>query len=271
MNLGLLHRAWRELWPATLLLGLIVAAFEGILAYVLPSVQARVAGQLAQLEFFRSVVGAMLGAEIEGEIGPGVFLSICWAHPVVLAAAWAHAVVSCTRVPAGEVDRGTIDVLMGLPVSRWEVWVSETVVWLGATVVLVLAATAGHLVGSLGAPAEMRWPIGRLAIVVCNLLCLQIAVGGLTCLVSALSDRRGRAITVVFIVLLASFLLNYLAQFWKPADKVSFLSLLSYHRPYFVLQGRGWPVGDMAVLAVAGAGLWTAGGVIFSRRDLSAL
>jgi len=31
-----------------------------------------------------------------------------------LALTWAHALLCCTRVPAGDVDRGTADILFGL-------------------------------------------------------------------------------------------------------------------------------------------------------------
>jgi hypothetical protein len=86
--------------------------------------------------------------------------------------------------------------------------------------------------------------------------------------VSALSDRRGRAITLVFAVVLASFLLNYLAQFWSVAEKVSFLSILTYYRPLVILRDGSCPVKDMAILLTIASLLWSAAGVVFARRDL---
>jgi len=220
------------------------------------------------MPFARDMLRAMVGTEIRDRIGPEMFQSVAWVHPVPLALIWAHAVMSCTRIPAGEVDRGTIDVLLGLPVSRREVFFSETVVWLSFGVSILVAAHIGNLLGSLSLPAEQRPELERTLIVLVNLLCAYGAVGGFAWLISSFSDRRGRAMTLVFLTLVALFLLNYLAQFWRPLDAIVFLSPLHYHRPVYVLGGGVWPWRDMATLAVFGMATWLAGGIVFARRDL---
>jgi ABC-type transport system involved in multi-copper enzyme maturation permease subunit len=187
----------------------------------------------------------------------------------VLALIWTHAIVCCTRVPAGEVDGGTIDVLLGLPVSRWQVLVSETVVWLGSSLIVIALVILGNAIGTAAADPALPPSAARRVITAVNLLCLYISVGSFAWLVSALSDRRSRAITVVFGVVLASFLLNYVAQFWSVADGVSFLSILVYYRPLVVLRDGSWPIKDMSVLLTLSVLLWFAAGIVFARRDLS--
>src|SRR6266853_3792180 len=203
MNRGLIFRAFRESWPTTLVLGLVLFGVEAALAFVLPKFTGQMSQEWLQMDFARGIMQAMLGAELADRIGPQMFEAMAWVHPVVLALTWAHAIISCTRVPAGEVDRGTADVLLGLPVSRWEVFISETRVWRVCGVGILAAALAGNLLGGLGLPAEQRPPLARVLIVLINLYCLYASVGGLACLVASFSNRRGRAITVVFLVLLA--------------------------------------------------------------------
>jgi ABC-type transport system involved in multi-copper enzyme maturation permease subunit len=268
MNRGLVMRAVQELWPATLLLGLVLCGVEMALAFVLPKFGAQMSQEWLQLDFARGIMQAMLGTAIAERIGPQMFQSMAWVHPVPLALIWAHAIVACTRVPAGEVDRGTADVFLGLPVSRWEVFFSETVVWIGCGLALHVAALAGNLLGGLGTPPGHRPELARLLIVLVNLFCLYLAVGGLAWLVSSFSDRRGRAKTALFVVLLALFLLNYLAQFWQPLQRLVFLSPLHYLRPVNALVGGAWPGKDLTVLLGTGAAMWFAGGVVFARRDL---
>ena len=103
MNRGLLLRAFRESWPATLVIGLVLLGVEALLAFVLPRFSAPTGAGMAELDFVRSIIQAMLGTEIAGRIGPPMFQAIAWVHPVALALLWAHATISCTRVPAGEV------------------------------------------------------------------------------------------------------------------------------------------------------------------------
>src|SRR2546425_13222480 len=179
MNRGLIVRALRESWPATLLLGLVLMGVEAALAFALPKFGSQMSEQWLQLDFARGIMQAMLGTEIGDRIGPQMFQSIAWVHPVPLALTWASALVSCTRVPAGEVDRGTADVLLGLPVSRWEVFISETVVWLICGAAILTAALVGNLLGAQGLPPEHRPQLCRLFIVGATLSCLFSAVGGL--------------------------------------------------------------------------------------------
>jgi ABC-2 type transport system permease protein len=271
LNRGLLLKAMRELWAVTLGFALALFLIEAVLAYVLPTFSKQFSEQLVQMQFAQTTFKALLGTDIVkgGSVGPEMFVAIAWVHPVVMALVWAHAIIVCTRVPAGEVDRGTIDVLLGLPVSRWELYCSEAVVWVGSGMVLMGAALAGNLYGGWRVQDAAPAQVGRLFIVIVNLLCLYLAVGGLAWLLSSLSDRKGRAMTAVFVMVVASFLLSYLSQLWRPAEQVAFLSFMQYYRPLFVLRDGAWPWRDIGVLTGAAAVLWGAGGVVFSRRDLS--
>jgi ABC-2 type transport system permease protein len=271
MNPGLIRKAARELWGTTLVFGLAMLGICALLGFALPRFQKQVFERLAQMPLLQEVRSAMLGADVGNATGPEVPFGIGWSHPVLLAIFWAHAIICCTRVPAGEVDKGTIDVLLGLPVSRWQVYVSETAVWLGSAAIVLVLALVGNLIGMRFAPAEMRPDLSRLLIVIANLFALYAAVGAFAWLMSSLSDRRGRAVTVVLIAVVASFFVNYLALLWPAAKQVQFLSILNYYRPVFPLRDGAWPVADLAKLGIIAAGLWLAGGIVFSRRDLSTL
>src|SRR6266568_9170654 len=161
MNRGLIIRAFRESWPTTLVLGLVLLGVEAALAFVLPKFSGQMSQEWLQMDFARGIMQAMLGTELSDRIGPQMFQSMAWVHPVPLALIWAHAILSCTRVPAGEVDRGAADVLLSLPVSRWEVFISETIMWLGSGAGLLTAALAGNLLGAQGVP-EPRPQLSRL-------------------------------------------------------------------------------------------------------------
>lgn len=267
MNKGLLIKAVRETLAVTLLCGLGLMVFEMVLMHVLSSFLGQLAVQWLEIDFIQNMLRGLLGSEIDVNIGPGALRSIVWVHPVVLALMWAHEITLCTRMPAGEVDRGTIDVLFGLPVSRWQVYLCETLVWTASGLAIILMGVLGNLVGGfmVGAP---RVDPSQLVMVVVNLYCLYLAVGGLALLASTLSDRRGRAVAVTFGIVVASFLLNFLAQFSSVAKSMSFLSLLNYYRPLLIMRDSAWPIGDMLALFGCGALLWLAGGLVFARRDI---
>jgi ABC-2 type transport system permease protein len=272
VNRGLLLKSLHEAAATTVILSSALLLVEGVLAYALPALWTEFSDLLLKAEFFRKIITAMLGTDVGDLLDAEAFSAIAAVHPVVLAITWTHAIVLCTRVPAGEIDRGTIDVLFGLPVSRWRVYLSETLMLLASGAVLVAMGLVGHRLGIIAGASAHKPALGRMVVVTVNLWCLYLAVGGLACLVSAFSERRGRAVATVFGILLASFLLNFLAQFWPPAERVSFLSVLHYYKPLGVLRpgvvDAGWPVADMLVLGAFAVVTWTAGGLWFARRDI---
>ena len=268
INRGLWIKALREAWLGTLLFGLGVAVFMGIVTAVLPSFHEQLQSSLMQIPFMQNVLRVIIGADVGDGVGPLIVGAIVWVHPVVMSLIWAHEIVFCTRLPAAEVDRGTIDVLLGLPVSRWQAYCTESLVWLLSGVVVLGVGLAGHLLGLLAAGSEYSPGAGAIAVVLANLFCLYIAVGGVAFLASASSARRGRAIGTVFGVVVASYFINALAQLWEPAEAFSILGFMHYYRPFEVLQGNGAPLLDMLVLLGVGAAAWVAGGVVFARRDI---
>ncbi len=268
MNRGLLNKTLSETWQMSLLIVVGLVAVEALLSFVLPMFHEELTGTLFKLKFMQDKIKALAGTEVIGVLGPASFSAIAWVSPVILALIWAHAIVFCTRLPAGEIDRGTIDVLFGLPVSRWRLYLNETAMWLVYGIILILACLLGNVVGGAAIDADLRLPLGRAVAIMFNLYCLYVAVGGLAWLVSANCDRRGRAVATVFGIVLGSFLLNFLAPYWKYAGHVSFLSLLHYYRPVAILQEGSWPVADMVVLAGVGAACWLVAGLVFARRDI---
>ncbi len=265
---GIMLKSFHETWPATLMCGVLLLGVEMVLAYVIPTFQAQFSEALLQIKFVQTFVGAMLGIDASEQLGPEAFTAFAWVHPVVLALIWTHALVSCTRMPAGEIDRGTVDLTLTLPVTRWGLLVAETAVWIVAGVFVLALGVVGNEWGGLYVDTAMRPAIGRVLIVLANMLCLYLAVGGLSWLMSAASNRRGPALIVVLLFLLASFLLNFLAQFWSVADRIAFLGILDYYRPMYVLRDGTVPWRDMVVLLTTAVTLWIAAGVVFSRRDV---
>ncbi|MGD2110499.1 MAG: ABC transporter permease subunit [Phycisphaerae bacterium] len=268
MNRGLINKSIREVWGATLLCGCGIMVFEMLLGFILRSFLVENIEQWYQVEFIQKIIQALLGAEIAENIGVEMLRTVAWVHPIILAMLWGYEIAICTRVPAGEVDRGTVDVLFGLPVSRWRIYVSESLVWAVGGVVVIGMGWLGSMLEGLSGPSEARLGAGQVLMIAANLYCLFLAVGALALLISSLSERRGRAVAVAFGIVLASFFLSFLAQFWEPAKALSFMTVLNYYQPMVVLRQAVWPVKDMAALLGFAIVLWTAGGCFFARRDI---
>jgi ABC-2 type transport system permease protein len=266
---GLLTKTLYEVWLPTLLYGIGLFVVKMILTYILPQIHEALGEVLHRLPFARTFLTILLGNTLGAEISARSMQAFLYVHPVVLALVWAHAVTLCTRMPAAEIDRGTIDVLLSLPVSRRAVYACESAVWLISGLFVLMMGLAGHLIAAPRMPDELRPELPRIVFVLVNLYCVYIAVGGIALLVSAMSDHRGRAVAVVFAILLASFLLNFIANFWEPAKQIAFLGILEYYRPAQVLQNGNFPARDVIVLLAVGLATWLAGGEILARRSIT--
>jgi len=268
VNRGLIDKSIREVWVTTAIIGGGLLALQVLFARILPTFYQNLSENVFQVEFIRRIIAAFLGTEASAAIGPAAMSAMAWAHPVVLALVWTHTIIVCTRVPAGEVDRGTIDILLSLPVTRRGVYCTESAVWIASALTVIAAGLCGNVIGGWSIDSSLSGTVGQRAWVSANLLAVCFAVGGVASLASSLCDRRGRAVGLTLAILVASFVLNFLAAFNETIKRFSFLSLMDYYRPLFVLQGQATPIKDIVVLTAIGAVCWTAGEIIFVRRDV---
>jgi ABC-type transport system involved in multi-copper enzyme maturation permease subunit len=268
MMRGLLVRAAGDSWRTAAVFAVALAVVERLLMFVLPQLQQTIGGVLATFPIARPVLSGLLGMPVGDGLSATLLQSILWVHPVVLALVWGFAVVLCTRFPAGEIDRGTVDVLLGLPASRRGVYVAETLVCLVFGAAIIAIGSIGYFAGAAALPPDGRPAATGVVLVMVNLFCVFASVSGVGFLVSALSDRRGRAIAVIFGILLASFLLNVLAEFWPPAERAAFLGVLHYYQPARVMAAAALNLRDVTVLLGVGAAAWIAGGEIVARRSI---
>ena len=105
--------------------------------------------------------------------------------------------------------------------------------------------------------------------IVLNLFWLYIASGAITCFISSLSDRRGKAVGTAFAIVLTLVLHNFLTEYWQVAKRISFLNLLTYYRPMAILENGTFPTRDLAVLFACAIAFWCAAGWVLNRRDIT--
>ncbi len=190
-------------------------------------------------------------------------------HPFVLTLFSVVVISVATRSLAGEVDRGTIDLLLSYPVARWQPVAACVVVLLGAlllqTLVLWLSFRAGLEIGGIEIPESL----GSLRWVAANLMALFCAVSGVALFFSATASDYGRALGRGLGFVIVSFLLNLLANLWSRIELLDVLSVFHYYRPQPIVEQGGPMVGDLAVLSLLTLVGWVGALVAFSRRDIA--
>ena len=136
--------------------------FEGMLAFILLTFREELAERSLAVPFIQNILKGLLGTEMADGIGPDALNTFPWVHPFILALLCAHILASGTRLPAGEIDRGTVDLLFGLPVSRWRLYVCESVMWFVGGLILLAMGIAGSRIGALLVGSADRLDTSRL-------------------------------------------------------------------------------------------------------------
>jgi len=268
MNRGLLLKVFRETWALTAGVCAAVILFELLMTYAFSVFKEDFASQILEVPFIRNIIQAILGAEVgPGQVGVAL-MSITWVHPLLLVLVWTHAVTFCTRTPAGEVDRGTADLWLTLPVSRFEVLAAESTVLIVSAVALIACVWAGNRLGTAIFAADLT-AHGRSALAVSvNLLAFYLAVAALAFLTSALTSRRGTAIAAAFAFLVGSYLLNLVTQFAAVSAFLAPLSLMHYYQPMAVLRGQYGPATDVLILLGFAVACWLLSLWRFTTREI---
>lgn len=242
-----------------------LAAFEWMMTFVArqPAVSSFLSTALrAAPPEFLSLINQDLITTVsaQGIIGVG------YTHPftLIMMAVWAVRVPSAAL--AGEVGRGTMDLMAARPVTRAAQIAAALLALLGGLTVLAAAAWLGTVVGLLGRPLQgvSAW---RYLPVAAALWLTFAAFGIVGLLVSSLSREAGTAIAWLSGLMAGSYVLDYAARVWPRIAAVRPLSLFRYYEPQQVVRA-GLAGSDVVVFAAVGAGALLLAFVCFARRDL---
>jgi ABC-2 type transport system permease protein len=231
-------------------------------------------------------------------------LSIGYIHPLMQTLFCIWAIGRASGAIAGEIDKGTMELLLAQPLARFRVVLSHLCVDLITIPMLCLSLWAGTCVGTWlvgpyevhaedfkGVPVDVPpewleidpaafgpalWNIGALIFAVC----------GYTMWLSAAGRFHWRVMGGSILFTLLQFLVNLLGQLWDKMEWMRPLTVFYYYQPQKIIlhQEHAWtvnlsvwnggqPLAEVPVLAVLFAvgfigysmALWT-----FQRRDIPA-
>ena len=220
----------------------------------------------AQMSALPAVFQGMLGEPLRVDTLGGFLSWRTFAFIPVLVGIWSIVVLSGTL--AGELARGSLDVLAGGPLSRRSLAIQKVGSHLAALAiaVLILAVVTAVSMAAFGTlPID---PVGLDAIVGQSawVFIATLAPGAAAFAVAPFLGRGG-AIGVGALVLFVSFIVNGYADLVPAFDAIrglSYFDLTAGHRP---LAGA-WDWGSIGLLTAIVAIVLAIGVVAFERRDL---
>ncbi len=181
-------------------------------------------------------------------------------------AALAFVVVACT-IPAGERERGTLELLLARPIPRWHYLLGALGVALLGVVVPPAALLAGVGIGlaTVAVPGELPWD--RYAMSALGLAALLLAFTGITLLLSATAARRGPAVARTVGLILTLYLLDVFGERLAWLAWLRWISPFRYFRPIRAAVFGEAPIEHMLMLTALGAVTTVLAFAWFNRGD----
>lgn len=211
---------------------------------------------------------AVMGGEETQFERPTDFLAVELLHPVVVILAALWAIGRAAAAVSGELDRGTMELLLSQPVPRNRLILAHLIVDALVIPAICLSILVGTQVGlwAVGpfhvdyavldkvrdklppialayiknGPATLEVSAARQGWALINLAALIFALSGLTMMVSAAGRSRMRTLGYAGLIGVGMFVANVIGQLWDSAAFVRPFTVFFYYQPQKIWLKESW-------------------------------
>jgi ABC-2 type transport system permease protein len=260
-----LRRHWRGIFWWSIGFGMV----GGLQALILQDVTAlqQIANLMEALPPF--LVDAFAGGDAQYLATPEGYMGFRFYSLALLIFA-TYAVMAGLNVTANEEDRGQLDILLSLPVTRTRLMLEKLAAF--ALIIVGITLLTGLIIMSAVAisPLQGQFDSGRLWGATLNILPGTLLILAFTIFTGVLFQNRSRALTVTSVFVAASYFLDLLAN-TAPDSFLGGLRAISFFRYYdgvaAMRDGMNWS--SVALLMLATVVLIGSSMYVFNRRDVS--
>ncbi len=272
VNLALWKKAVRDAWLQLAVSGTILVLFSWLFVWLMSLL--KIGAWSSLLSLVPKVFQPLLDVPLADLATPTGQLSVLYVHVITMLVCIGWAVGRGSDSISGEINRGTMDLILSLPVRRATVMAVPAVVATAGAAVLAGSVWLGTWVGVMTVELQGDASLVKLSAGAINLFCLTFCLTGITTLVSSRSRDRWRTIWTTGGFYIVSLIIKMVARLWKEGQWLKYLSFLTPFQPQELILMK------TSTLAVAlkyngtlvGLGLlcYLAAAIVLSRRDIPA-
>ena len=194
MNLAIWKKAFSDSWPQLLISSVVLVLFGWVFVWLMSQVPNRAFTFL--LRWLPDWVEPIVGVPLADLAGPTGQLSLIYVHVVTLLVCVGWAVGRGSDSISGEIARGTMDLILSLPIWRASVLVAPAVMATLGAAVLASAVMLGIQIGLLTIDFGEAVSVGQFMPGSVNLFCLMFFMTGVTTFISSWNRNRWRVISL---------------------------------------------------------------------------
>lgn len=252
--------------PAWFLIALMIFLFQIAVCGIVHDNE-RVKALLQYVEMLPSFIKALMGGEVLQVGNIAGLIAIGYQDPLVLLLYMLFAVGVPTALLAGEIQRGTMELILSRQTAKTHVYICAGLITVVGMYALVLVMFSGTVIATRIYDFYQEVPLYfffKIAIVGGM---LASAVGGIA-LLAAACFGRGMAVSLTVAFLVVEYFISIISDWWPRMEWMAPLSIFNYVDGPKIYANPGWPIGDICVLLSLLAVSSVLGGIIWRRRDL---
>lgn len=174
-----------------------------------------------------------------------------------------------TQLMAKLVDRGSMAYLLSTPTTRGKVaFTQATVLVTGLFLIIAVTTLAGIAGDAWFLGSDYAFDTLRFLLMNVSAFLLFFAVGGISFLVSSLSNDEKKALGLSGLITFGFFSLDLIGKFSEKIDWMRDVSLFSLYEPGEIVNGNVNLAMTFTVLSVIGLASFALAIVLFRKRDL---
>jgi ABC-2 type transport system permease protein len=221
---------------------------------------------LSFLSMLPSIVKTALGGDMLQAGNTAGLLTIGYQHPFVMFLCMIFAVGVPTGLLTGEVQKGTMELILSRPVTKIQVYICAGVLTLVGMFGLVLTMFFGTFVAVHIYRFDQRIPLDLFFRIAISGGLLASTFGAFALLCAATFSRLYSALGVAVAFLSLNYFVSLVSEWW-PSIRFLHRTTLFYFIYYSDIFS-GWPVRNMAWLTLILLAAAAVGALIWHRRDL---
>jgi ABC-2 type transport system permease protein len=262
-----LLRFWTlRILPAWFLIALMIFLFQLAVCGIVHDNE-RVKALIQYIDMLPSFIKTFMGGEAVQVGNIAGLIAIGYQEPFVLLLYMLFAVGVPTALLAGEVQRGTMELILSRQTAKTHVYICAGLITIVGMYALVVVMFFGTVVSTNLYEFDQQVPLYCFFKLAVNGGILASAVGGIA-LLAAACFRRGMAVSLTVAYLVINYFIMIITQWWPRMKWLDPVTIFNYVDGAKIFSEPGWPMGDMCVLISLLVVSTVLGGVIWYRRDL---
>jgi len=209
------------------------------------------------------LVGMQLGS-IEGYMASVVLVYA----PILLGI---YCIIASISTLAGEEDKGTLELIVAMPLSRWQILTAKAIALSVVALFIMIIASIGNAfilaVIKLNTPINVT-PFAFFTALICS---LPLAFGFIMIgfFLGAILPNRRLSATVMTIYFIASFFVENIAGMVKSLEPIKYFSLFNYYNTTKTIFTDGAQLSDVLILLGIAAVFFILALICFHRRNIT--